>query len=167
MSWTSFEQINAILNFAAAFISIVSAVFAGLAWRKARQIRQVQAEEERRRSGHIRLILADEQTGEEHVLGYRPRRDQATRAEVLGILGMYSGETRFESSKLVPILEGGEFDRMISGSTSELRFRVSGDDFERLRRRDEKLERRAADNARPSSSTGVARQQPQLPGERP
>ena len=140
MSWQSFEQINTILNFVAALIGILSAVFVVLAWRKARQIREAQAGEERRRSGHIRLILSNEKTGEEHVLGYRPRRDQATRAEVLGILGMYSGEVRFESSKLVPILESGEFDRMISGSTSELQFQVSADDFERLKRRDEKLE---------------------------
>ena len=141
MSWTAFEAMNTILNFVAALIGIVSAVFVVLAWRKARQIRRAQADEERRREEHIRLILVDDRTSEQHVLGYRPRRDQATRAEVLGILGMYSGEGRFESSKLVPTLESGEFDRMISGSSSELRFRVSADDFERLKRRDQELGR--------------------------
>jgi hypothetical protein len=145
--WTIFEKANAILNFFAACIGIFSGVFALLAWRKARQIRQVQADEDRRRSEPIRLILENEQTQEGHVLGYRPRRDQATRAEILGILGMYYGEPRYESSKLVPILESGDFDRMISGSTSELRFRVSKDDFERFRKRDQELQASATKKA--------------------
>lgn len=166
MSWPNFDQINAILNFAAACIGILSAVFAVLAWRKARQIRQAQRDDERRRSEPIRLRLANESTGEEHVLGYRPRRDQATRAEVLGVLGMYLGKPRFESSKLVPILESGEFDRMISGLTSEVRFPVSADDFERLKKGDQKAALSARGIAQPKEASDAASGMPQTRSNR-
>ncbi|MEO8498528.1 MAG: hypothetical protein ABI614_25985 [Planctomycetota bacterium] len=73
-------------------------------------------------------------------MDYKPRRDQATRNEILGILGMYYGQERFDSSKLVPILESGSFDRMISGVASELRLVVSDDEFDRFQRRDSELE---------------------------
>ncbi|MEO8498950.1 MAG: hypothetical protein ABI614_28130, partial [Planctomycetota bacterium] len=96
-------------------------------------------EELRRNAENIRLILVREGDQKEHVLGYRPRRDQATRAEILGILRMYSGGESFESSGLVPILEHGDFDRMISGRTNELRFTMSAGDYDRFVKRDNKL----------------------------
>ena len=140
MEWKTFERISVVVGFVSALIGIFSTVFAVLAWRKARQIRQVQVEDARRRAEHIRLILVCEGTQEEHVLGYRPRRDQATRAEILGILGMYYGEERYKSERLVPILEGGQFDHMIGGDTSDLRFPVSKEDFDRFKRRDRELQ---------------------------
>ncbi len=135
-----FDSCNVAMGFVSSAISIFSAVFALLAWRKARLIRAQQVEDERLRAEPIRLILVSAEGGDEHILGYRPRRDQATRAEILGILGIYSGEPRFESSRLVPILEDGTFDRMIAGQASELRVQVSQADFERFVHRDKELE---------------------------
>ena len=114
-------------------IGIVSAVLAGL-------IRTQQVREKRMREQPIKLILVNESDDiKRHVLGYRPRRDQATRAEILGILGMYSGSNRFESKNLVPILESKQFDEMIAGQRNELELRVSNDDFGRFVRQDHVL----------------------------
>jgi hypothetical protein len=135
-TWQAFELTVTIIGFISSFVGIVSAVFAVLAWNKSRMIRDTLNQDLRRNAENIRLILVREGDRQEHVLGYRPRRDQATRAEILGILGMYSGESRFESSRLVPILESGDFDRMISGSTNELRFTMSDADYDRFVKRD-------------------------------
>jgi hypothetical protein len=140
------DPLRAVLGFLS---SLIAAVLAFLAWRKAWVIRRQQVEDEHRRKEPIGLILVNEVDGREHVLGYRPRRDQATRSELLGILGMYSGEARFESSKLVPILESGAFDRMIAGQTNELRFPVATADFERFVKRDRELQ-----PARPPPAAG-------------
>ena len=118
------------------WLAVVTTVVAVLAWRKTRLIRQQQEADERRRSEPIRLILVRKTDKREHVLEYQPRRDQASRGELLGILGMYSGSGRFESSHLVPLLESGEFSRMIDGSQNELRFPVSAEDFERFSKQD-------------------------------
>lgn len=138
-SWQTFEQTGIVIGFVSGFVGIISAVFAVLAWNKGRMIRETMNQDLRRNAENIRLILVRDGDREEHVLGYRPRRDQATRAEILGILGMYSGEARFESSRLVPILESGDFDRMISGSTNELRFTMSAGDYDRFVKRDRSL----------------------------
>jgi hypothetical protein len=138
-TWQAFEQTVTVIGFISSFVGIVSAVFAVLAWNKSRMIRDTMNQDLRRNAENIRLILVREGDRQEHVLGYRPRRDQATRAEILGILGMYSGESRFESSRLVPILESGDFDRMISGSTNELRFTMSDADYDRFVKRDSAL----------------------------
>ena len=135
-----FEAANGIAGFASSLIGIVSAVFAALAWRKARLIRQERLEADRARAEPIRLTLVRKSDNTEHTLDYRPRRDQATRNEILGILGMYYGQPRFDSSKLVSMLESGSFDRMISGEVSELRLVVSDDEFNRFRQRDAELE---------------------------
>jgi hypothetical protein len=137
--WPSFEQLSQIVGFLSAVIGIVSALFAAMAWWKARAIRREQLDMERLRSEAIRLTLVRESDGAEHTLDYCPRRDQATRNEILGILGMYFGQTRFDSSKLVPVLESGDFDRMISGEVGELKFVVSDDDFIRFETRDAEL----------------------------
>ena len=125
-------------------LGVLTALFALFAWQKARSIRNAQKDEIERHAEPIRLVLVCEGDRRQHTLGYRPRRDQATRNEVLGILGMYSGESRFDSSHLVPILENGEFDRMIAGESSELRFTVSVADYERLTQRDRALGKGAA-----------------------
>ncbi len=46
---------------------------------------------------------------------YRPRRDQLSRSELLGILGMYYGRERFDSKSLRRILEDGDLDRVLAG----------------------------------------------------
>lgn len=119
--------------------AVISAVFAGLAWRKTRLIRQQQQADEQRRAAPIRLILVRTTDQQEHVLGYQPRRDQASRAELLGILGMYFGSPRFDSSYQVRLLESGEFSHMVDGSVSELRLPMSPDDFAIIADRDKKL----------------------------
>lgn len=129
-------------------IGILTALFALFAWQKARSIRRTQKEELERDAEPIRLVLVRGSDGNEHVLGYQPRRDQATRNEVLGILGMYYGKDRFDSSHLVPILENGDFGRMIAGESSQLRFTVSAADYERFTQRDRELGG-AAETARP------------------
>lgn len=125
-------------------IGVGTALFALYAALKARSIRKDQEEDARKRAEPIQLILVRQSDQQEHVLGYRPRRDQATRNEIMGILGMYSGETRFDSSTLVPILENGEFDNMIAGNVNGVHVTVSDEDYGRLAMRDRNLGDRAA-----------------------
>ena len=126
------KLVGAMSDWLGAISAVISACFALMAWRKTKVIRQQQESDAQRRAAPIRLILVRTSDKQEHVLGYRPRRDQASRAELLGILGMYSGNTRFESSYQVPLLESGEFSRMVDGTLSELRFPLSPDDFARF-----------------------------------
>ena len=134
-----FEQTVTVVGLISSFIGIVTAVFAVLAWKKGQAIREVMEQELQRNAENIRLILVREGDNRQHVLGYQPRRDQATRNEILGILRMYSGGEQFDSSGLVPILESGEFDLMINGTTSELRFKISPSDYDRFVNRDASL----------------------------
>lgn len=133
------EQILGRIGNISDVISLGTLLFAGFTWKKARSIRKAQQDDLRQRAEPIQLILIqDGNSAERHPLGYRPRRDQATRNEILGILGMYSGEQRFDSSRLVPLLSG-EFARMVAGATNELHFTVKKEDYERLVRRDREL----------------------------
>jgi hypothetical protein len=137
--WHSFDRINAIIGFISAVIGIVAAGFAMAGWRKARSIRAAQEEQERRRAERIRLILVRESDHETHQLGYQPRRDQASRGEIMGILGMYYGQPRFEPSRLVPILENGDFEQMIAGEANALHITVSDGEYARFVKKDSEL----------------------------
>lgn len=69
-------------------------------------------------------------------LPYQPRRDQLSRSELQGILGLYHGKDRFDAKCLRSILENGELSRVIEGadefsSDDEiLTLRVSSETFQ-------------------------------------
>lgn len=52
-------------------------------------------------------------------LPYRPRRDQLCRAELMGIIGLYTGAQRFETDFLRSVLEDGSLARVIAGENDE------------------------------------------------
>lgn len=138
--WKLLEQLNTPVGLLASVVGIVTAVFSILSWAKARAIRRTQQAEERRRGEPIRLIVVRESDREEHVLSYQPRRDQATRTEIMGILGMYfGGPSRFDSKGSTQMLINGDFSRMISGETHELRVPVSDADYATFVERDQAL----------------------------
>lgn len=82
-------------------------------WRKNREL-------EAKAKAPITLILRGPTSvpvSERHdyEIPYRPRRDQLSRGELLGILGTYSGRERYDSKGLRPILEDGSLDRVLAG----------------------------------------------------
>ena len=47
---------------------------------------------------------------------YKPRRDQLSRGELVGILGLYYGKERFDPDMLRPILENGRLNQVLEGT---------------------------------------------------
>jgi hypothetical protein len=52
-------------------------------------------------------------------LPFKPRRDQLSRGELVGILGLYFGKDRFDADMLRPILENGLLNRVLEGALEE------------------------------------------------
>ncbi len=103
-----------------AVVSFVSAIFAAFAWVQARRTAKSLAAAEKLRKQQITLILVDGH-GKEVIIPYRPRRDQLGRAEFLGILGLYGGKERFETARLLPIFEEGDFSAVLEGKADVIR----------------------------------------------
>lgn len=113
-----------------AIMGLASTVFAALAWLKARQVQRAQIEEEKRRAAPIQITLVAGD-GRELRLPYRPRRDQLSRSEVAGVLGMYAGRRRYDLPGLSVAYESGHFGEVASGLTDEFRIQeVSGEEFD-------------------------------------
>lgn len=125
-----FTSINDILGPIANMVGVGSAVLAGLAWFKAWQIRNADLEQERLDEEVIQIIIASET--EQLTLPYAPRRDQMSRAELLGILGMYyPGPQRFELDPTATF-ESGAFNEMLEGKSASLTVRCTQSEFEQF-----------------------------------
>jgi hypothetical protein len=153
--WKLLEQINTPVGLFASVLGIATTVFSIMSWSKARAIRRTQQQEEHRRSEPIRLILVRESDREEHILSYQPRRDQATRNEIMGILGMYYGSSRFDSAPSMQVLIDGGFSRMVAGITDELRVPVTDADYTRFVDRDRELTQGKAIVVQQSASSSM------------
>lgn len=73
----------------------------------------------RRREALITIRLISEFNGKQQSLDlpYTPRRDQLSRQEVLGIMGMYYGPDRFPPEIVRPMLESGALAKVIDGKS--------------------------------------------------
>ncbi len=116
MGQFTFEVLGHLNN----LIGLAGTVFALLAWLKARQVQREACELEKLREQPIQITLVGE-GGKELKLPYRPRRDQLTRAEVAGVLGMYAGRRRYDLPGLAVAYESGHFGDVLAGRTSEFR----------------------------------------------
>lgn len=126
-----FTAINEFIGPLANMIGVGSALLAGLAWWKARQIRAADLEQERLDEQPIQIIIFCE--GEQLTLPYTPRRDQMSRAELLGILGMYyPGPNRFELDP-TSTFESGAFNDMLEGKSGSLTVRCTQTEFEQFK----------------------------------
>jgi hypothetical protein len=74
------------LGYVADVVGLAGAVFALLAWLKARQLRQDQEKEKERQNKKIKVFL--QSTTHRIELPFEMRRAEFTRAEVLGRIGM-------------------------------------------------------------------------------
>lgn len=98
-------------------IAAFSALFAWWAWVRSTQLLKVNRISAERRKAAITIRLMTIVNGNTKTLDlpYKPRRDQLSRAEVVGILGLYYGERRFSPTVLRPILENESLSRVIEG----------------------------------------------------
>ncbi len=53
-------------------------------------------------------------------LAYRPLRGQVSRAELLGIFGLFGGKERFDPDTLLSVLCSGKLSRVVGGDSAEL-----------------------------------------------
>ncbi len=122
--WVWAGRVSTIIGLLSLFVTIY---YSFNTWRKTsslfadnRKLMERQKVIERRLKERITLILVEVdkdfcKTGENVVLPYKPRRDQLSRAELIGILGTYNGEKRFDSKMLAPILIDGSLSRVLAG----------------------------------------------------
>lgn len=107
-------NIGEILGVWSSIVGLVAAVFACWGWFKTTELLRSNREVRMRREALITIILETEGNSDLEI-PYKPRRDQLSRAELLGILGLYCGETHFDRSLLFNILQDGTFDRILAG----------------------------------------------------
>lgn len=102
-------------------IAIFSAVFAWWAWFRSTELLRAnrRAAEKRRAPITIRLVTSIDGQRESLELPFKPRRDQLSRGELVGILGLYFGKDRFDADMLRPILENGLLNRVLEGALEE------------------------------------------------
>lgn len=131
-----FEFIWLWLDRCTILVAACSAVFACWAWGRSKQILDSsrRAAARRREPITIRLVVDDDRTLD---LPYRPRRDQLSRVEVLGLLGMYYGPDRFPAQFFEPVLRDGSLSRVIEGKLDSdldeiLRIPVTSEIFDRI-----------------------------------
>ena len=115
------ESIWLVLDRATILIAITSAVFAWWAWSRSTELFEVTRRAAERRRASITIQLATNVDGETRTLEllYKPRRDQLSRQEVLGILGMYYGHERFPPKVVRSMLESGTLERVIEGKLDD------------------------------------------------
>ena len=127
--WDGINSVFEFLSKIDAFVGVAGAILAGLAWRKARQLRGDVLRQQQLEEAPVSLILrADDRR--ELSLPYRPRRDQLSRAELAGILGFYAGRPRFDLPRLRILFESGEFDRMLEGHTDQIHIPCPNSEFD-------------------------------------
>lgn len=109
------------LDRATILIAAVSAVLSGFAWLRSTELLKANriSTERRRAAITIRLMSVVDGNTKTLDLPYKPRRDQLSRAEVVGILGLYYGERRFSPAVLRPILENESLSRVIEGKLDD------------------------------------------------
>jgi hypothetical protein len=107
-------------------VGLFGAAFAIWGWVRTSELLAENREARRRRESPVTIRLRTSRAAaggsppawDEIALPYRPRRDQLSRAELLGILGVYGGKDRFDSRLLLPLLESGRFDAVLAGDDS-------------------------------------------------
>jgi len=104
--WLWMDRFTILTAATAAVFSLMAFVIS-LRLRKSQKL----AEAKRRAPITIRLIHQDQHLA----LPYRPRRDQLSRQEIMGLLSLYYGKQRFEPSIIQRVLESGELDRVLAG----------------------------------------------------
>lgn len=109
------------LDRATILTAAVSAVLSGLAWLRSTELLKANriSAERRKAAITIRLLTVVDGNTKTLDLPCKPRRDQLSRAEVVGILGLYYGERRFSPAVLRPILENGSLSRVIEGKLDD------------------------------------------------
>ena len=102
---------------------LIAAVFAVRTFMQTTTLLEANRRASRRREAPIRILLRRQRLAaepgldvEQVELPYRPRRDQLSRAELLGVLGLYYGRERFDPTLLLPILHDGTLNRVLAGT---------------------------------------------------
>lgn len=118
------------------FLSLVAAFFAGWAWLKTTELIRTNREARERKEAQIAITLSDQESNppRQWTAPYRPRRDQLSRAELMGILGVYAGGPRYELSQIRETLESGELDRVLNGEQNEFRIPCTTAEFDGFQR---------------------------------
>lgn len=102
-------------------IAAASAVLSGLAWMRSTELLKANRLSAQRRKALITIRLTAKVDGRLQSLDlpYKPRRDQLSRGELVGILGLYYGKERFDPEILRPVLESGDLNRVLEGQLDE------------------------------------------------
>jgi hypothetical protein len=101
-----------------------------LTWWNTRSIRR----RDQLRSRLINLVL-ESPTKQRRVLPCAVLRSQFSRAELVGIFGMYAGKDRFDANQdiqLLPLLERGTFNDVLEGRRDELTIPCSESFFNKV-----------------------------------
>ncbi len=111
-------------------MGVLGAIAAAMAWLTAFRTRKEAEEREALLNTPISIILQNEETGEELALPYRPPRRKLDRGSLLGILGMFRPDRRYNIPDLPLIfIEGGEWEPMEKGLTDKIRIQVPSEEF--------------------------------------
>ena len=115
-------------------IDVASTIFGFLAFLYARAMWLANKRREILLNQTISIFLVDESGEEgEYLLPYSPLRRELTRAEILGIPGMFSGKTRFNIPRLTEVFTSGQLQQILLGLSSEIKICTPHDEFLRLR----------------------------------
>jgi hypothetical protein len=108
-TWVWLERITILT---AAFAAVLSA----MTWFKSRRLIALKRNEEESRRAPITIRLVNGKRTFE--LPYKPLRGQLSRHELLGLLGLYYGEPRFDPFVLQDVLENGSLSRILAGNAT-------------------------------------------------
>jgi len=78
------------------------------------------------------IIIVISSFNKEVELPYRPGRKSLSRAELLGILGMFAHNGRFSLSLLTEIFTYGEFNRVMRGEISVMRIPATEEEMKQF-----------------------------------
>jgi hypothetical protein len=103
-------------------IATCSALFAWRAWLRSTELLKANRIAAERKKAPITIrLVCHEFAGEVKSLElpYKPRRDQLSRQEILGIISLYYGEQRFSPAFMRACLENGDLSRVLEGSNDD------------------------------------------------
>lgn len=108
-------------------LTLFSVWAAVAAWLNARKLRREEKEKERVLNTPISIFLiSDSETWECPI---HPLRRQLSRAEIPGILGLYSGGQRFDLKRYPEIFENHVFSKVLTGESDVIKIKCSPEEI--------------------------------------
>lgn len=120
----AFDSVWFCIDTIATLAGLLAAFFSFKNWMRTTQLLKSNREAFERQKAPITIKLRTPDPSvvegyDEVTIPYHPRRDQLSRSELVGILGLYYGKDRFPSQPLIPMLQHGTLNRVLEGASSD------------------------------------------------